>query len=108
MLSKNIAVPEAVYERVQQVAVAEGTTVDQLATKAIERDLARRWLDRVGREGDLRCRDMSAGIHFCSATPIRPEIVVHRVSPKSHQPNVPCGIRNPMCTSTNTAASVLP
>ena len=37
----------------------EGTTVDQLATKAIERDLARRWLDRVGREGDLRRRDMS-------------------------------------------------
>ena len=43
----------------QQVAVAEGTTVDQLATKAIERDLVRRWLDRVGREGDLRRRGMS-------------------------------------------------
>jgi hypothetical protein len=38
---------------------AKGTTVDQLATKAIERDLARRWLDRVGREGDLRRGDMS-------------------------------------------------
>ena len=59
MPTKSIAVPEALYERVQQVAVAEGTTVDQLATKAIERDLARRWLDRVGREGDLRRRDMS-------------------------------------------------
>ena len=59
MPTKSIAVPEALYERVQQVAVAEGTTVDQLATKAIERDLARRWLDRVGQEGDLRRRDMS-------------------------------------------------
>ena len=44
----------------QQVAVAAGTTVDQLATKAIERDLARRWLDRIGREGNLRRRDMKA------------------------------------------------
>lgn len=54
MSTKSIAVPDAVYERVQQIAAAEGTTVDQLATKAIERELARRWLDRVGREGDLR------------------------------------------------------
>ena len=58
MPTKSIAVPDAVYERVQQVAAAEGTTVEQLATKAIERDLARRWLDRIGREGDLR-GDMS-------------------------------------------------
>ena len=59
MATKNIAVPEAVYECMQRIAAAEGATVDQLATKAIERDLARRWLDRVGREGDLRRRDMS-------------------------------------------------
>ena len=59
MPTKSIAVPDAFYERVQQIAVAEGTTVDQLATKAIERDLARRWLDRIGREGDLRRGDMS-------------------------------------------------
>jgi hypothetical protein len=59
MPTKSIAVPEAVYERVQQVAADEGTTVEQLATKAIERDLARRWLDRIGREGDQRRGDMS-------------------------------------------------
>ena len=59
MPTKSIAVPDAVYERVQQVAAAEGTTVDQLATKAIERDLARRWLDRIGREGNLHRGDMS-------------------------------------------------
>jgi predicted transcriptional regulator len=59
MPTKSIPVSEALYERVQQIAAAEGTTVDQLATKAIERELARRWLDRVGREGDLRRRDMS-------------------------------------------------
>lgn len=59
MPTKSIAVPDAIYERVQQVAAAEGTTVDQLATKAIERDLARRWLDRVGREGDQRRGNMT-------------------------------------------------
>ena len=59
MPTKSIAVPDAVYERVLQIADAEGTTVDQLATRAIERDLARRWLDRIGREGDLRRGDMS-------------------------------------------------
>ena len=59
MPTKSIAVPDAIYERVQQVAAAEGTTVEQLATKAIERDLARRWLDRIGSEGDQRRGDMS-------------------------------------------------
>lgn len=59
MPTKSIAVPDAVYERVQQAAAAEGTTVDRLATKAIERYLSRRWLDRVGREGDLLRRGMS-------------------------------------------------
>jgi len=59
MPTKSIAVPQAVYERMQQIAAAEGTTVDQFATKAIERDLARRWLDRVEREAILRRRDMS-------------------------------------------------
>jgi predicted CopG family antitoxin len=59
MPTKTITVPDAVYERVQQVAAAEGTTVEQLATKAIERDLARRWLDRIGREGDQRRGDTS-------------------------------------------------
>jgi hypothetical protein len=54
MPTRSIAVPDAIYDRVQQAAAAEGTTVEQLATKALERDLARRWLDRIGREGDLR------------------------------------------------------
>jgi hypothetical protein len=59
MPTKRIAVPDDIYERVRQVAVAEGKTVEQLATKAIERDLARRWLDRIEREGDQRRGDMS-------------------------------------------------
>jgi hypothetical protein len=58
MPTKSIAVPDAIYERVQQVAAAEGTTVEQLAIKALERDLARRWLDRIGREGDQRRGEM--------------------------------------------------
>ena len=59
MSTKSIAAPDTIYERVQQIAAAEGTTVQQLATKAIERDIARRWLDRIEREGDLRRGDMS-------------------------------------------------
>lgn len=31
----------------------------ELATKALERDLARRWLERVGREGQLRRGNMT-------------------------------------------------
>ncbi len=42
-----------------RLLAAEGTTVEQLATQALERDLARRWLDRVGREGDQRRGEMS-------------------------------------------------
>jgi hypothetical protein len=44
---------------VQKVAAAEGTTVEELATKAIERELARRWLERVGREGQVRRGSMT-------------------------------------------------
>lgn len=54
MSTKSIAVPDAIYERVQAAAAAEGTTVEKLAAKALERDLARRWLERIGREGDAR------------------------------------------------------
>ena len=59
MPTKSIAVPDAVYDRVQEARAAEGTTVEQLATKALERDLARRWLNRVGREGELRRSNMT-------------------------------------------------
>ena len=41
------------------IPLAMGTTVDQFATKAIEGNLARRWLDRIGREGDQRRGNMS-------------------------------------------------
>ena len=54
MSGKTIAVPDEIYERVQKIATAEGTTVEELATKALERDLARRWLERIGREGQVR------------------------------------------------------
>jgi fructose-1,6-bisphosphatase/sedoheptulose 1,7-bisphosphatase-like protein len=59
MSGKMIAVPDEIYERVKKVATAEGTTVEELATKALERDLARRWLERVGREGHVRRGNMT-------------------------------------------------
>ena len=48
MSGRKIAVPDEIYERVQKIASAEGTTVEEVATKALERDLARRWLERAG------------------------------------------------------------
>ena len=59
MSGRKIAVPNEIYERVQEIATAEGTTVEALATKALERDLARRWLERVGRDGNLRRGSMT-------------------------------------------------
>jgi len=59
MSDKKIAVPDEIYERVQEIATAEGTTVEELTTKALERDLARRWIERVGREGQVRRGNMT-------------------------------------------------
>jgi hypothetical protein len=59
MSGRKIAVPDEIYERVQKAATAEGTTVEELATKALERDLARRWLEQVGRDGQLRRGNMT-------------------------------------------------
>lgn len=59
MPTTSIAVPDTVYDRMQEAAAAEGTTVEQLATQALERELARRWLDRIGREGDVRRGNMT-------------------------------------------------
>ena len=54
MATKSIAVPDAIYERAQAAAAAEGTTLETFATKALERDFARRWLERIGRESERR------------------------------------------------------
>jgi len=59
MSDKKIAVPDEIYERLQEIATAEGSTGEELATKALERDLARRWLERVGREGQVRRGNMT-------------------------------------------------
>jgi predicted transcriptional regulator len=59
MPTKSIDVPDTVYDRMQEAAAAEGTTIEQIATQALERELARRWLDRIGREGDLRRGSMT-------------------------------------------------
>jgi hypothetical protein len=54
MSGKTIAVPSKIYERVQAIATAEGTTVEELAPKALEGDLAVRWLEHAGREEQVR------------------------------------------------------
>jgi hypothetical protein len=42
MSDRKIAIND-VYDRVEKVANAEGTTVEEVVTKALERELARRW-----------------------------------------------------------------
>ena len=59
MSDRKIAVPDDVYGRVEKVANEEGATVEELVTKALERDLARRWLVQVEREGQARRGDMT-------------------------------------------------
>ena len=59
MSDRKIAIPDDVYDRVEKVANAEGLTVEELVAKALERELARRWLVQVEREGQARRRDMT-------------------------------------------------
>jgi hypothetical protein len=54
MSQRKIAIPDGVYDRVEKVANAEGTTVEDLVNKALERELARRWLVQVARDGQAR------------------------------------------------------
>jgi hypothetical protein len=59
MSDRTIAIPDGVYDRVEKVANAEGATVEELVTKALERRLARRWLVQVEREGQAPRGDMT-------------------------------------------------
>src|SRR5688572_10439264 len=54
MNPKTITLPGDLYERVQQEAQGEGKTVDEVATEALKRELARRWLERTRREAEIR------------------------------------------------------
>ena len=54
MSERKIAIPDSVYDRVEKVANAEGTTVEDLVNKTLERELARRWLVQVWRDGQAR------------------------------------------------------
>ena len=56
---KNVAIAPELLERAGKVAEAEGKTVDELTTEALQRDLARRWLGRIGREGQIRRGNMT-------------------------------------------------
>jgi hypothetical protein len=51
---KNTAIAPDIFERAEQVAQAQGVSVDELATDAMKRELARLWLQRVGREAQAR------------------------------------------------------
>ena len=59
MTPKNVAIEPELLERAGKVAEAEGKTVDELTTEALQRELARRTFERVKREGETRRRGMT-------------------------------------------------
>jgi broad specificity phosphatase PhoE len=54
MTPKNVAIEPELLERAGKVAEAEGKTVDELTTEALQRELARRTFERAKREGETR------------------------------------------------------
>lgn len=59
MTPKNVAIEPELLERAERVAEAEGKTIDELATEALQRDLARRTFDRIKSEAEVRRRGLS-------------------------------------------------
>jgi hypothetical protein len=57
---KNVAIEDRdLVERATKVALAEGKTLDELATEALERELARRSFEKIKREAESRRRGMT-------------------------------------------------
>ena len=55
MMPKNIAIEDReLLKRYETIAHSEGKTVDELATEAVKRDIARRWLEKNKREATVR------------------------------------------------------
>lgn len=59
MMPKTVTLPADLYKRVEQEAEGEGKTVDEVATEAVKRELARRWLERTRREAETRRGSMT-------------------------------------------------
>ncbi|MEO7190274.1 MAG: hypothetical protein ABI051_04400 [Vicinamibacterales bacterium] len=59
MTPKNVAIEPELLERAGKVAEAEGKTVDELTTEALQRELARRTFERAKHEGERRRHGMT-------------------------------------------------
>jgi isopropylmalate/homocitrate/citramalate synthase len=59
MTPKNIALEPEILERAEQVAATQGKSVDELANEAMKRELARLFLERIGREAQARRGNMT-------------------------------------------------
>lgn len=55
----SVTLPDELLARMQDVASAEGKTVDELAAEALKRDLARRILARLKREAEANRNGMT-------------------------------------------------
>ena len=54
-----IIFPDDLGQAVEKAAQAEGKTVDEVITEAMKRDLGRRFLDKLKREGEARRGNMT-------------------------------------------------
>lgn len=59
MSANNVTIAPEILERAGKAASEAGLTVDELASQALQRELARRSLDLFRRQGDARRGDMS-------------------------------------------------
>jgi hypothetical protein len=53
-MQKNVAIAADLLEQAGRVALAEGTSVDELTAEALRRELGRRTLDRFKRQAEVR------------------------------------------------------
>jgi hypothetical protein len=54
-----ISVPDELGEAIENAAVEQGKTVDEVFADAAKREIGRRWMDKLKREGDARRGNMT-------------------------------------------------
>jgi len=56
-----ISVPDDLGQAVENAALEQGKTVDEVFAEAAKREISRRWIDKLKRDGDARRGDMTEG-----------------------------------------------
>ena len=54
MKELKITVPDELAEAVENAALEQGKSIDEVFAEAAKREIGRRWMDKLKREGDAR------------------------------------------------------